>query len=397
MPKQVFDDTGSSAWVGVSGAVALVPLVVFGLWGGSIADALDRRTLLLVTNAGIALTSLGLWLQAAADSHSVWGVLVLLALQQACFGLNAPARGAAVPRLVPGDLLTAAAALSTSVSSLGLVLGPLLAGVLIPVVGLPTLYLVDTVGLLVAVLLTVGLPRLPPLARAGGEVRSPGLRSVLEGGRYLLVQRILLVSFLADVVAMVFGMPRALFPEPGRAIVRRPTRRWPGARRALRGDPARCRCGRAALGHLHAGAAAGPRGRAGRGRVGAGRRRVRAGRAAVAGRGVPRPRRGRRPGRLLVPRRDPAAGHHRRDARPHAGLLHRGGRRRSPAGRPAARHAGRPARATGRGHRRRSAGGRRHRARRQPVPRLLALPGAGARRRRPVGGGRRRAARGRRP
>ncbi|GAB3690895.1 MFS transporter [Angustibacter aerolatus] len=213
VPKQVFDDTGSSAWVGVSGAVALVPLVVFGLWGGSIADALDRRTLLLVTNAGIALTSLGLWLQAAADSHSVWGVLVLLALQQACFGLNAPARGAAVPRLVPGDLLTAAAALSTSVSSLGLVLGPLLAGVLIPVVGLPTLYLVDTVGLLVAVLLTVGLPRLPPLARAGGEVRSPGLRSVLEGGRYLLVQRILLVSFLADVVAMVFGMPRALFPE----------------------------------------------------------------------------------------------------------------------------------------------------------------------------------------
>lgn len=213
VPKQIFDDTGSSAWVGLSGAVALVPLVVFGLWGGSIADALDRRTLLVATNAGIALTSLGLWVQAAQGSRSVWVVLALLAVQQACFGLNAPARGAAVPRLVPADELAAAGALSSTVMGLGQVVGPLLAGVLIPVVGLSTLYLVDTMALVAAVLVVRRLPPMPPAPTSDGARRPSGLRSVVEGVRYLGLHGILLVSFLADTIAMVFGMPRALFPE----------------------------------------------------------------------------------------------------------------------------------------------------------------------------------------
>ena len=100
VPVQLFNDSGSSAMVGLSGAVAFVPLVVFALLGGSIADAFDRRRVLLVTNAGIALTSAGLWLQALSSARSVWVVLALLAAQQACFGLNSPARGAAIPRLV---------------------------------------------------------------------------------------------------------------------------------------------------------------------------------------------------------------------------------------------------------------------------------------------------------
>jgi MFS family permease len=213
VPKQIFDDTGSSAWVGASGAAALVPLVVFGLWGGSAADAVDRRTLLLATNAGIALTSLLLWLQAFVGSRSVWVVLALLALQQACLGLNAPARGAIVPRLVPADELAAAGALNSTVMGLGQVLGPLAAGALIPLAGLPTLYLVDTAALLLAVVAVSRLPAVPPVPTADGTRRTTGLRSVADGVRYLSAHGVLLVSFLADILAMVLGMPRALFPE----------------------------------------------------------------------------------------------------------------------------------------------------------------------------------------
>lgn len=213
VPKQIFDDTGSSAWVGVSGAVALVPLVVFALWGGSVADAVDRRTMLLFTNSGIALTSLGLFVQAALGNASVWVVLVLLAVQQGLFGLNSPARGSAIPRLIPPKELAAANALSSTVFGLGAVAGPLLAGALIPVLGLPTLYLVDTLFLLTAIYACWRLPSLPPLLNEGGKRAVAGLASIVDGLRYISLHAVLLVSFLADIIAMVLGMPRALFPE----------------------------------------------------------------------------------------------------------------------------------------------------------------------------------------
>ncbi len=213
VPKQLYDDTGSSAYVGLSGAVALVPLVVFALFGGSIADAHDRRTVLLVTTAGIAATSLALWAQAASGARSVWLVLALLAAQQACFGLNAPASGAAIPRLVPTSELPAAQALNATVQFVGAVTGPLLAGVLIPVVGLSTLYLIDSVALLATLWAVWRLPSLPPVPTADGTRRQVGLRSVIEGLQHIGRHGILMVSFVADLAAMVLGMPRALFPE----------------------------------------------------------------------------------------------------------------------------------------------------------------------------------------
>ncbi len=212
VPKQIFDDTGSSSYVGLSGAVALVPLAFFALWGGSIADAVDRRRMLLLTNSGIALTSLALFAQAALGNGQVWLVLVLLAVQQAFFGLNSPARGATVPRLVPAEELPAANALSSTVFGLGAVMGPLLAGALIPVIGLPRLYLIDSALLLAALYAVFRLPALPA-SPDGGTRRTTGLRSVTEGLRYISLHQVLLVSFLADIIAMVLGMPRALFPE----------------------------------------------------------------------------------------------------------------------------------------------------------------------------------------
>jgi MFS family permease len=223
VPTQIFGLTGSSAYVGLTGLFGLVPLVVFGLWGGAIADAVDRRLLLLLTGSGIAVTSLALWVCAAtglgsgdrADPQApggVWLVLVLFAAQSACLAVNQPTRSAVIPRLIPAEHLPAANALNMTVVQAGAVAGPLLAGVLIPVVGLPTLYLLDSVALLSTLWATWRLPPVPP-AEAQGRRRRAGLREVVDGFRYAALHRVLLVSFLIDVVAMGFGMPRVVFPE----------------------------------------------------------------------------------------------------------------------------------------------------------------------------------------
>ncbi|GLZ42601.1 MFS transporter [Actinokineospora sp. NBRC 105648] len=210
VPKQVYDLTGSSGWVGLTGAVGLVPLLVFGLWGGAIADAIDRRKVMFISNLGVATTSGLLWLQAFTGLDSVAVVLVLLGLQQAFVAVNMPARSAAIPRLVPPELLAPANALNFTTFTFGMVFGPLAAGALIPLLGLSTLYLIDTVALVVALGLVSLLPAMPP---GEGSSRTAGLRDIADGFRYLSVKKLLLVSFLVDIIAMVFGMPRALFPE----------------------------------------------------------------------------------------------------------------------------------------------------------------------------------------
>ncbi|AZQ39676.1 MFS transporter [Streptomyces cyaneochromogenes] len=214
VPKQIYDMTGSSAWVGAASLAGLLPLVVFALWGGAVADSMDRRKLLLITNSGIAVTSVLFWLQAVTGLDSVAALMVLLAVQQAFWGLNAPARNASIARLVPADELPAASALGSTVMQTGQVVGPLLAGVLIPVIGLAELYLIDALALCVTVWAVVRLPALPPLAGAQGTTkRRAGVREIAEGFRYIALHKVLLLSFLADVIAMVFGMPRALFPQ----------------------------------------------------------------------------------------------------------------------------------------------------------------------------------------
>ncbi|MFG3294375.1 MFS transporter [Streptomyces sp. NPDC048179] len=211
VPKQIYDITGSSAWVGAASLAGLLPLIVFALWGGAVADAMDRRKLLLITNTGIAVTSLLFWLQAVTDLESVAALMVLLALQQAFWGLNAPARTASIARLVPEAQLPAANALGSTVMQTGQVVGPLLAGALIPVIGLPELYLIDALALCVTVWAVYRLPALPPLAAAAA--RRAGVREIVEGFRYISLHKVLLLSFLADIIAMVLGMPRALFPQ----------------------------------------------------------------------------------------------------------------------------------------------------------------------------------------
>ncbi|HEU5332927.1 MAG TPA: MFS transporter [Actinocrinis sp.] len=227
VPKQIYDITGSSEWIGIASFAGLVPLIVFGLWGGAIADAVDRRKLMLVTNCGVALTSVAFWAQAAAGVRSVWLLAGLMALQQAMFGLNSPARGAAIPRLVPEQELAAANALGSTTMLTGALFGPLLAGALIPIIGLPTLYLIDAVCLTATLWAVYRLPALPPLRSSAGAAskgasegasgstpsRRTGLADVIDGFRFVTANQLLALSFLVDLIAMVFGMPRALFPQ----------------------------------------------------------------------------------------------------------------------------------------------------------------------------------------
>ncbi len=166
--------------------------------------------MLLITNGGLAFTSVLLWVAAAAGTRSVWLVLVLFAAQQTFFAVNMPTRGAAIARLIPVHLLPSAQALNATVFQLGSIVGPLLAGILLPLLGLSVLYLVDALALCATLWAVFRLPALPP---QDGAPKRAGLRAVLDGFRYLAMHSVLLASFLLDIIAMVFGMPRALFPE----------------------------------------------------------------------------------------------------------------------------------------------------------------------------------------
>jgi MFS family permease len=210
VPAQLYADTGSSAYVGLAGLFGLVPLVVFGLYGGALADVFDRRTLLIVTTLGLIVTSALFWAQAAAGSTNPWLLLCLFSVQQAFFAVNQPTRSAIIPKLVDTALLPAANSLNMTVTMAGAIAGPLVAGVLIPVMGFEWLYLIDTLTLFATLSAVVRLPSLKALDAATSV---PGIRAVIDGFVYLRTQPVLMMSFVVDLIAMVFGMPRALFPE----------------------------------------------------------------------------------------------------------------------------------------------------------------------------------------
>ncbi|MDX1887216.1 MFS transporter [Mycolicibacterium sp. 120270] len=212
VPVQLYALTQNSAYVGLSGLFALVPLVVFGLWGGAWADAMDRRLLLIITSCGLAVASVLLWLQAALSMNNVWVVLCLLSLQQAFYAINQPTRSAAIPRMVPADQLPAANSLNITVFQFGAIVGPLLAGVMLRWVDLSTLYLIDAITCIAPIWATIRLKPIPPTTREQGS-SGYGFRAVLDGFRYLAGHTVVLMSFVVDLIAMIFGMPRALFPQ----------------------------------------------------------------------------------------------------------------------------------------------------------------------------------------
>jgi len=209
VPAQIYAITKSSAYVGLTGMFGLVPLVVLGLYGGALADAMDRRRLLMITTVGLIAMSALFWVQAATHVRNVWVILVIFAVQQAFFAVNQPTRSALLPRIVPLEQLPAANSLNMTVMQFGAIAGPLVGGALIPVLGYSWLYLADTISLGATLWAVIRLPAMPPL----GTVTRAGLRSVLNGLGYLRGNTVLLMSFVVDIIAMTFGMPRALFPQ----------------------------------------------------------------------------------------------------------------------------------------------------------------------------------------
>jgi len=209
VPAQIYSLTNSSAAVGMTGLFGLVPIIVFGLWGGALADHMDRRLLLIITTAGIIASSATFFAQAALGLKNVWLLWGVFAAQQAFLAINQPTRTAIMPHLVPVSQLPAANMLQSTVTMAGAIVGPLVGGALMPLLGYSWLYLIDTVTLFATLFAVIALPRLP----VDNKVGSPGLKSVIDGFGYLRGNRVLLVSFAVDLVAMICGMPRALYPQ----------------------------------------------------------------------------------------------------------------------------------------------------------------------------------------
>ncbi|WTW96707.1 MFS transporter [Streptomycetaceae bacterium NBC_01309] len=208
---QVYNLTGSNFSVGLVGLFSLAPLIVFGLLGGAIADSMDRRKLGLVASTGLAAMSLLLAAQAVLDLRQVWLLYGVVAAQSAFFAVNSPTRTAMIPRLLAPEHLPAANALSMLSMTLGMTVGPLLGGLVIGLWDTETVYVVDALAFGAALYAMWRLPAMPPERANGGDGKRQRA-SVAEGFRFLRTRPNVRMTFLADIAAMVFGMPRALFP-----------------------------------------------------------------------------------------------------------------------------------------------------------------------------------------
>jgi MFS family permease len=205
---QVYGLTHSTLAVGLISLVQLGPLLAGALWGGTLADAVDRRKVLVLTQVAMATAVGGLVVNASLAHPAVWPLFACSAVGAGFQGVDWPARRAALPMLVRQEDVTAAVALQTSSQQLALVAGPALAGILIASIGLSAVYTIDVATFAVAFVAAVLLPALPP---TGGGTRM-GLRSMTEGFRHLRGERLLSATYLIDLNAMIFGMPRAVFP-----------------------------------------------------------------------------------------------------------------------------------------------------------------------------------------
>ncbi|MGG5170871.1 MFS transporter [Pseudarthrobacter sp. J1738] len=212
---EVYRITGESVYVGLLSIFALVPLVIAGLMGGSIADAHDRRTVALLASSVLWLSTVGLAIQAWFQLNNVWILFVLAALQSAAMGINTPARTAMIPLLVRKELLTAANALNMITFGLATTAGPLLAGVLVASIGFHWTYTIDAVTFFFVMWALFRLPPMPPQ----GEVRKAGVRSVVEGFRFLGTRPNVRMTFIIDMIAMICAQPRALLPAIGAVMI----------------------------------------------------------------------------------------------------------------------------------------------------------------------------------
>jgi predicted MFS family arabinose efflux permease len=207
IPYQVYRLTHSSLDVGLVSLAQLIPLLICSLYGGTVIDATDRRKLLIRVEAVMALCSAGLAINTDLGAR-LWPLFVLPAIASGLTGFDNPTRNAIVPRLVTAEHISTAAAMVQVLNQLGVIIGPAMGGLLLAGAGADFVYWFDSASFLVAIAAAWAIS---PQPKSEGATR-PGLQAIAEGFRFIRHRQGIQGAYLIDINAMVFGMPRALFP-----------------------------------------------------------------------------------------------------------------------------------------------------------------------------------------
>lgn len=218
LPYQIYQLTDSNFAVGAMALVELAPLVVFGLYGGALADHVDRRKMLILCGLAQVVLTGALLGNALLDDPSVWTIYVVGFFLTIAQSLQRPSREALLPRVVAHDQLAAAAAVQSLGMQIGTLLGPALGGVLVASAGVPWAYGVDVAGLVVATMLFAALRPYPPTDQS----TPPSLAGIVSGLRYAVRRRDLLGTYVIDMVAMFMAMPIVLFPAFAETVLEEP-------------------------------------------------------------------------------------------------------------------------------------------------------------------------------
>jgi MFS family permease len=208
IPFQIKELTNSYLAVGISGLVELIPLIVFGLYGGVLADAVDRKKMIWATEAAAAILSLILLLNALSSEPKLYLIYIVGALFAAVNGLHGPSADAILPRVVSHSDVPSAVALMSLRRQFGIIVGPTIGGILIASHGVPTAYAVDVATFMVSLALLIRVKNVPPSHMA----QKPSLDALREGIAYARSRQDLVGTYVIDLAAMFLAMPIALFP-----------------------------------------------------------------------------------------------------------------------------------------------------------------------------------------
>jgi len=208
LPWQMYQLTQSSFWVGMLGAAEFVPTIVMGFIGGALADYVDRRRLIWITELALTLCCVALIINALLPQPRVWVLFVIAVLFATFNSLQRPAREAITPRLLPPEMMPAAFALASLRWSMSSIAGPALGGLLAVQLGAELAYAIDGATFIFSLVTLWLIQAMPPPADAD----RPSLNTIMEGLRYAKSRPELMGTYLIDLNAMFFGMPMALFP-----------------------------------------------------------------------------------------------------------------------------------------------------------------------------------------
>ena len=208
IPFQIKEITNSYVAVGIVGAIEIIPLILFGLYGGVLADYVDRKKMVWATEAAALVLSGILLLNSLSSDPKVWVIYVIAGLFASVDGLQRPSADAILPRIVGHQDLPAASALMSLRWQLGVIIGPTIGGIVISTVSISAGYGFDVFTFFISLLFLARVGSVP----ANPEAEKPSLRGLLDGIKYAFSRQDLTGTYLIDLAAMFFAMPTALYP-----------------------------------------------------------------------------------------------------------------------------------------------------------------------------------------